>query len=431
MIESLKGLNLKMKIIIRSEALQGFGIMKWGGRSYPSRLGIVLALIFFMAAGWTSVYAGDADYLLAKKRDPEYDKIYSYYVEVSAVSRLRPLNKPEGGGWGHVLMYIKGACLDQTKNYPQLKLCDETEVDLHSPEAGVGVSVDKMFKTVNWMAVPGKQLFYEGNLAEGERVTQERLELTAREALRKGVFRGIQFYDEYLALKPQDLTDEEWIARQTLGTDYAIKFSRTSLCARLPVTKDLVEQMIQYLNARNEEIFTGKAKFNWSAYYDNCAHTVHNALARAGLWKFKKLNQNRIKQFFNKAIPANEFADLARLGENQPGALLKIIPAHKPNDLFGTEYELFVMEGPLRKPTTKKIRKMLAEPRHTDLEANLLYYKKRDEDDLKRPSGVSWCLSHLQYSEKDCNELRLKIKTDLDDRNQKLQTLAKLKNNSL
>lgn len=132
------------------------------------------------------------------------------------------------------------------------------------------------------------------------------------------------------------------------------------------------------MRENREELFSGKTGFKWSAYYDNCAHTVHNALAAAGIGKAKAINRFRTGQFFNLAIPANEFAETAFRGKNQPGAVIKIIPVHEPNDLFGTEYKLFVLEGPFQKKR-KEIRKMWADPKHTDIEANLLYYKKRDE----------------------------------------------------
>lgn len=345
-----------------------------------------------------------------------YDQVYPYYVEVSAVSRFWPLGKPEGGGWGHVLMYIKGVCLNATAPYPKIRMCEDNEGDIHDPETGMGVSVDKMFKNVNWMAVPGKQLFYHGNLASDDRVTRERFEAAAREAVKLGLVRGIEFYEEYLTTKPAKQNLEEFIAQQTLGTDYAVKFARSTLIARIPVTKDQVSKMVDYLNIRNEEVFSRKTVFKWSAYYDNCAHTTHNALAAAGIWKAKPINQYKVKQFFHLAMPANEFANLAFLGEDRPGGLLETIRAQEPNDLFRTEYKLYVAEG-LRKAKTRKVRKMLADPRHTDIEANLLYHKKRKEAILEKKPGILDKLVPGRIAK------RLEAEKELEDLTQKLRIL--------
>ena len=68
---------------------------------------------------------------------------------------------------------------------------------------------------------------------------------------------------------------------------------------------------MDFLNGLNDEYASGKADYEWSGYADNCVHTLHNALAAAGVWKPKSVRATRCASF-HLAVPANEFVDLAR-----------------------------------------------------------------------------------------------------------------------
>ncbi|TMC37534.1 MAG: hypothetical protein E6J24_00235, partial [Chloroflexi bacterium] len=54
-----------------------------------------------------------------------YDRLFPYYVEVSAVTQLRPRGERAGGPGGHATMFIGGASRDPSIGYPRLKLADE------------------------------------------------------------------------------------------------------------------------------------------------------------------------------------------------------------------------------------------------------------------------------------------------------------------
>ena len=68
------------------------------------------------------------------------------------------------------------------------RICDD-------PEHGAGVSVGRWFRNVNWVAVPGYDLFYQGNLKFGEPLTQAHFDATVRDVISKGVYKGVKFHD--------------------------------------------------------------------------------------------------------------------------------------------------------------------------------------------------------------------------------------------
>ena len=335
--------------------------------------------------------------------EPVYDRLYPYYVEICAVSQIRANFAEHGGSPGHAVMFLKGVCRDPDASFPTIKICAPESVDLDDPEAGVGISVNKLFKNVNWMAIPGKRLFFHGNL-DADQLLDKKSALAALEAADDaGIFDGIEIHDTY---KPPEDDEQAQIflaAKETLGTDFALSFGRTIFCARLPVTVGMLEDIVAYLNDLNQEYALGEADYNWSGYHDNCSHVLHNSLAAAGVWPEQSVRVTKFRQLFNLSIPANEFADLAILSNSYPlqdfdrlyrnrsmrkslleknwlpvrhGALMKIIPVHANNELYDTRLRIFVLEGPLLKRKTGKVDGLFRQPRNTHVEANLLYFKQ-------------------------------------------------------
>ena len=100
--------------------------------------------------------------------------------ELCATSQFRSKLKGEGGVAGHAVMYIKGACKGEEAPFPQLRRCRVAATALNDPEhGGEGVSVNRWFRNVNWVAIPGYELFYQGNLKFGERLTQGRCQVNS------------------------------------------------------------------------------------------------------------------------------------------------------------------------------------------------------------------------------------------------------------
>jgi hypothetical protein len=345
------------------------------------------------------------DHIIVERRpDPAYEKLFPYYVELCATSQFRPKLKGEGGVAGHAVMYIKGACKDERAPFPQLRRCHAVATDLDDPEHGAGVSVGRWFRNVNWVAVPGYQLFYQGNLKIGERLTQARFEATMRDAIDKGVYNGVEFHDYPTAGAQSSLAG--FVAKEGVGTDFALLFARSVFCARLPVTEPMVDEVIAFLNDKNREYAEGEADYHWSVWADNCVHTLRNALAAANVWSPLSVRAVKFLQIFNLAVPANEFVNLAELGtegdiedyrevqRNGPqrdalhefgwlptrqGALLKTLPVHEPNDIYDTSFRLFTLQSPFRMPKTAHAIELLSDDRFVNLGANLRYFRQKYE----------------------------------------------------
>jgi hypothetical protein len=320
----------------------------------------------------------------------------------SAPSQFRSKLKGEGGVAGHAVMYIKGACKDEQAPFPQLRRCRVGATALDDPEHGAGVSVNRWFRNVNWVAIPGYELFYEGNLKFGERLTQSHFDATVHDAINKGVYQGVEFQDYPGASAGASL--DKFVAVEGIGTDLALRFARSAFCARVPVTEHMLDEVIAFLNDKNREYAEGDADYNWSVWADNCAHTLRNALAAANIWSPLSVQAVKFRQIFNLAVPANEFVNLAELGTEgniedyreiqrdgpardalhefhwlptRHGALLKTLPVHEPNDLYDTTFRLFTLQSPFRMGKTQRAIDLLSDERFVNLDANLRYFDER------------------------------------------------------
>jgi hypothetical protein len=346
--------------------------------------------------------------IVERRPDPAYDELFPYYVELCATSQFRSKLKGEGGLAGHAVMYIKGACKDEQAAFPQLRRCRVAATDLYDPEHGAGVSVGRWFQNVNWVAIPGYDLFYQGNLKFGEPLTQAHFEATVHEVIRKGVYKGVKFHASPSVGADPSL--EDFIATEGIGTDLALQFARSAFCARVPVTAPMLDEIISFLNDKNQEYFEGDADYNWDVWADNCAHTLRNALAAANIWSPLSVRAIKLRQIFNLAVPANEFANLAELGTQgdiedyrdiqrdgpqrdvlhefhwlptRHGALLKTLPVHEPNDLYDTTFRLFTLQSPFRMGKTRRVVDLLSDKRFVELDANLRYFQEKYDTILK------------------------------------------------
>jgi hypothetical protein len=340
--------------------------------------------------------------IVERRPDPVYDQFFPYYVELCATSQFRSKLKGEGGIAGHAVTYIKGACKDEQAPFPQLRRCRVAAAELDDPEHGVGISVNRWLRNVNWVATPGYDLFYEGNLKLGERLTQAHFDATVHDVIEKGIFKGVEFHDYPSANAAAGL--ENFVANEAIGTDLALRFARSVFCARLPVTEAMVDEIIAFLNDKNREYAEGEADYNWSVWSDNCAHTLRNALAAANIWSPLSVWAIKFRQIFNLAVPANEFVNLAELGTSgnisdyrevqddgpardafyefhwlptRHGALLKTLPVHEPNDLYDTTFRLFTLQSPFRMGKTRRAIDLLSDERFVKLDANLRYFRDK------------------------------------------------------
>jgi hypothetical protein len=353
--------------------------------------------------GLMSRFVMTSDRIIVERRpDPMYDQLFAYYVELCATSQFRSNEKGFGGVTGHAVMYIKGACKDEQAPFPQLRRCRAIATSLDDPEHGVGISVGRWFKNVNWVAVPGYKLFFNGNLAPGQRLTQAHFDATVREAIARGIYHGVELHDYPTTAPTRSL--EDFVAHQSIGTDLAHQFARSVFCAREPVTERMLDEVMAFLNDKNREYARGEANYNWSLLADNCVHTVRNALAAANIWSPLSVREVKLRHLFNLAVPANEFVNLAELGTEgniedyrqiqadgpqrdalheffwlptRHGALLKTLAVHAPNDLYETRFRLFTLQSPLRMAKTRHAVELLSDERFVDLGTNLRYFRDR------------------------------------------------------
>jgi hypothetical protein len=172
-------------------------------------------------------------------------------------------------------------CKDGDAPFPQLRRCRGVATNLKDPEHGARVSVNQLFRNVNWVATPGYELVFPGGLAPGERLTVARFQAVEQQAITKGIYKGVIFQPFPGATSDTDLP--AFLERAGIGTDLALQFARSVFCARLPVTEATLHPIIKFLNDKNREYAEGEADCNWSAWADNCSHTMRNALARQHL----------------------------------------------------------------------------------------------------------------------------------------------------
>lgn len=346
----------------------------------------------------------------------DYDTLYPHSVSVCSVTQKKKIGaSTQEQSWGHLTMYIKGACRDRGAAYPQLRECQVGEAD------GSIISVNSLFKNVNWIAVEGRDLAFNGELQPGQTLDQAHYDRIVENVIKDGVFKGALIHkDLYDRSEPLDL----FIAHRSVDIDFALSFGRDNYCARLPITQPMLQEIIRDLNARNEGYFTGKSGvYVWDAVKDNCAHLVHNVLADLGIWRPKKTNRSLPVQVFNLAIPANEVLDLMEFGQEKRipdpaqlfknaslrdaflrwnwlpyrhGILNETTYRHQPNDLYQGNLSIFILDPPFAGNTTR-FYEYASNPKYGDIADNLRRYNQLYADVLTEMNeqGVDGYLSLL------------------------------------
>ncbi len=378
--------------------------------------GIGMALALLLGCGRL-----EADYEIEPgQRPPEvlphpaYDALFPTWVELCAVGQFRKLDGRQGGPAGHGVLYLHGVCLDRDAGVPTLRGCAPGEA------SGVGVSVSPWLANASWVGIPGRELFLDGALPADDPVNHRAVNRAVARVLSAGAFDGIELRDYPGSDGQPDLVD--FVSRHSLGTDFAIRFARAAFCSRVPVTPEMLAAAAGFLNDVNREHAEGTVTTRWSGYHDRCVHTLHNALAAAGIWKPKSVRATKARQFFNLAVPANTFVDLAFLTNEypiedfgairgdplrwkglleekwlpaEPGALVKTLPVHQVNDLYDNKLRIFVLPGLLRNDTVKRAQRLLSDGRYLQIDANLRFFHDRYEAILARRDRRPGLLSRL------------------------------------
>jgi hypothetical protein len=348
-----------------------------------------------------------------------YTTLHPYYLEFCALSEIQ--KKPgygadiRGGVGGHSTIYLNGVCREGDF-YPAITLC------AHDPAAnGVGLSVNAHFANANWVPIPGRDFFYRGDLKPGQKLTRAVYDATKAHARRLRIYDGIRFHNRVFDDMPPGYAPEAFKYEVSIATDYAIGYGRDRYCARVPVTVEQMTRIVDYLNGLNRPYRDGNAEYEWSVFTDNCIHVAHNALATAGFWPLWPTHRFILLALFDFPVPKNEFVNIMRRANDMPiedllavwndvparravlagqglptreGAIATFEPLVQDNALYNADLQLIFYDDPTFGPYEGWYRRILHEPRYTDLRADLQYfgdsYARIDAE--RRP--LDWWLDH-------------------------------------
>lgn len=286
-----------------------------------------------------------------------YNALFPYYAEVCVVTQYHKKGAQPGGWGGHAGMFLGGSEIEGGAGYPRLRLV-ANETSASDPDSGTGVSVNKVFRNVNWVGIPGRDEFFRGGLAPDATLDAPFYEHAIERATTSGWFNGIEITDALMRQRPATMPAHEFIVRQSIGTDFAVNVARTAYCARLPMSRAALGRVIGYLNRVNETAQSGG--YIWNAYTNNCSHVAHNALAAAGVWDPKEtrgptllnvlsdvasvakaLTMRRMSDF---SFPANNFVRTYEAGNGRP--IDDVRAAYQDHDIVRTLDDGWLTTGP-------------------------------------------------------------------------------------
>ena len=363
----------------------------------------------------------------------QYDAIYSQYIDFCGLTQYKEIGQEWGGIYGHSVMYIKGACQDETRtDFPHIRKCNDND----GPNAGVGISLDSFFTNVAWIAVNGRDFVFYGDLPPDQPLNNETREAIYTKAIAKNIAPGV-ILEDWIEKEwnPKNETRAHFLARKTFGTEFGVSLARSAYCARIPIVAGLgkpkdaiLNDVIGYLNGLNDKMHA-----KTGGIYDpgsfNCTTLIHNTLAAIGFWgpldtnwsSYKNYDSVKdyidvAKHYNDLAIPLNEAWDALIRGSGdesslhlgsllsrpelraplmnygwlpaEPGVVIDFLPIHSyENKLFVTTGQpiLFtvldeLMQKMKMKPIwykTNEFKSYVEQKSITDLRENLLLWKKR------------------------------------------------------
>ncbi len=341
--------------------------------------------------------------------DAVYASVYPLYAEFCALSQIKKMRgfgaDIRGEIGGHAVFYLNGACRDPGTAYPTLRLCDEIASSAHQEPAvtGVGLSMNAHFANAKWVAIPGRNFFFDGDLPPGHGLTRTDYAAVQARAKQLRIYSGVTFHADVFDDMPAGTTPEDYKYEVSVATDYAISLGRGRFCAKVPVTRRQMIAMIAFLNAQNAPYRDGRKVFHWGLFQDNCIHLAHNALAVAGVWAEWPINLPLVRAIFDFPVPKNEFVNLMRrvndpprldppaIGDDQsaarslaqfgelpfrPGTLADAHPPQWPNEVYETDLKLIFFDDPLFGHYQERFDAIFRDPRYFDIARNLDYFAR-------------------------------------------------------
>jgi hypothetical protein len=335
-----------------------------------------------------------------RENEADYTAVNPYYLEFCALSEIR--KKPgygadiRGGVGGHSTIYLNGVCLTGD-GYPELAVCAADPAS-----NGVGLSVNAHFANANWVAIPGRDFFYHGDLKPGQALTRQIYDATKAHAERLGIYDAIRFHDRVFEDMPGGYARDAFKYEVSIATDYAIGYGRDRSCARVPVSRPQMIRMVEFLNGLNRPYRDGEAEYQWSVLNDNCIHVAHNALSAIGFWPPWPTHRFILAAAFDFPVPKNEFVNIMRRANDMPvedlfavwndkparravlagedlptraGALATFERVTQDNELYDTELQLIFYDEPVFGHYEGWYRRIVQEPRYSDFGADMQYYR--------------------------------------------------------
>ena len=287
----------------------------------------------------------------------------------------------------------------------------------------MGISANAHFRNANWVAIPGRDLFFQRPAARnGPKLDRAAYARTQAAAKRLGLYDAVQFYPEYFADKPAGVRRARLEIRG-LGRHRLRHRFRPRPLLRPPAGDPgaQMQRMIDFLNARNAVYRDGHADYQWNVVEDNCSHLTHNALAAAGLWEEWPIDRFVLVAAFDFPVPKNEFINLMRrsndlpvddlaavyedpaarrmvlAGEGlptRPGALAEAFPARPDNDLYRTDLRLIFYDEAVTGRYAHRMETIEANPRYHDIQANLHYFDTLADQIVATRHPLTWWQTH-------------------------------------
>jgi hypothetical protein len=269
------------------------------------------------------------------------------------MTRVHRKGEGAGGAFAHAVLYFDNACVETSFGYPQIRRCRPGETQ------GTGVSVNKVFKNVNWVAVPTRETFFYGDLKNDEMLdmnakggtkepNEQRNDLITKIAA-LGIYQGIQVKDDVAAKRTKDEDETRFKINQSLDTDFAINWGRDIYCVNVPLNENLLDKGIEFVNLANIvhadaqrfkdyklqhlnyrdlkgiNVYNNHAKangiasdYNWNGISENCAHLAYNLFAAMGLVSPRRVGM-KIPNPFTMAVPADRWVSLIRTANSDFG----------------------------------------------------------------------------------------------------------------
>jgi hypothetical protein len=369
--------------------------------------------------------------------EAQYAALYPYYAEICALSQLD--KKPgfgadiSSGFGGHAVLYLNGVCRKKDVSYPILQMCDEAT---ERPTAdGVGLSVNAHYQNAMWVATEGREFFFNGGLKSGEALTRDAYQATQAQATAKKIYDGVIFHEDVYDDMPADFTRSSFKYEMSVASDYAIAFGRNRYCARVPLSRPQMVEIVDYLNGLNEPYKDGRENFEWNIFTRNCSHINHNALAVADLWDVWETDRSILISLFDFPVPKNEFVNTIRrtndlpiddlealyhddaarsllMHENrlptQPGALADLGTIVPQNGVYDTQSRIIFYDDPITGTYQRRFDAILSEPGYFRLRDNLVYFAQLYKKIRAERKPLDWYLDpHKTMSAQEQNDFRL------------------------